>query len=66
MKPNELREKSADELLQLKVKIEGKLMDTRFKKATGQLKDITLIQKLRGNIARIHTILGEKSRQEKA
>ena len=39
MKPNELREKSADELLQVKAKVEGELMDTRFKKATGQLKD---------------------------
>jgi len=66
MKPNELREKSADELLQVKAKVEGELMDTRFKKATGQLKNMTLIRRLKSDIARIHTILGEKSRQGKA
>ncbi|MCD6571479.1 MAG: 50S ribosomal protein L29 [Deltaproteobacteria bacterium] len=66
MKPSELREKSADELLQVKAKIERELMDTRFKDTTGQLKDMTLIQKLKADIARIHTILGEKSRQGKA
>ncbi len=60
MKVKEIREKSAGEISLLKTKLERELMDTRFKKAMSQLKDKTLIGKLRRDIARINTITREK------
>jgi large subunit ribosomal protein L29 len=60
MKVKEIRAKTAGEVSQIKTKLERELMDTRFKKAMGQLKDKTLIGKLRRDIARINTITREK------
>jgi large subunit ribosomal protein L29 len=60
MKVKEIREKSAGEVSELMTKLERDLMDAHFKKATGQLKDKTLIRKLRRDIARINTITREK------
>jgi large subunit ribosomal protein L29 len=60
MKVKEIRDKSATEVSQLKTKLDRDLMEARFKKATGQLKDKTLISKLRRDIARINTITREK------
>jgi len=60
MKAKEIREKPAGEVSQIKAKLVRDLMDARFNKATGQLKDKTLISKLRRDIARINTITREK------
>lgn len=60
MKVKEIREKGASELSQIKAKLERELMDARFEKATGQLKDSSRIGKLRRDIARINTITREK------
>lgn len=60
MKAKEIREKSTAEVSQLRAKLDRDLMDARFQKATGQLKDKTRIAKLRRDIARINTITREK------
>jgi len=60
MKAKEIREKNPSELSQLLQKLERELLDARFQKATGQLKDTARIGKLRRDIARIMTIAREK------
>jgi large subunit ribosomal protein L29 len=60
MKAKEIREKGVAEASQLRTRLERELMDAQFKKATGQLKDKSLIGKLRRDIARINTIIREK------
>jgi len=59
MKVKEVRDKTAQERSQLKVKLTRDLMDSRFKKAMGQLKDRSLMRKLRRDIARVNTIIRE-------
>jgi large subunit ribosomal protein L29 len=60
MKVKEIREKTPQEASQLKEKLTKDLMDARFKKAMGQLKDKSLMRKMRRDIARINTIIREK------
>ena len=60
MKVKEIREKAPQEVTQLKDKLVRDLMDNRFKKAMGQLKDRSVMRKLRRDIARINTIIREK------
>ena len=60
MKVKEIREKSPQEITQLKDKLTRDLIDNRFKKALGQLKDKSLMRKLRRDIARINTVIREK------
>jgi large subunit ribosomal protein L29 len=60
MKVKEIREKTPAEISQLKDKLVKDLMDSRFKKAMGQLKDKSLMRKMRRDIARINTIIREK------
>ena len=60
MKPSKLREKSVQELKDLKEKNKRELMDARFKNAMGQLSDKSILSKLRADVARINTILREK------
>ena len=59
MKVKEIRNKTSEERSQLKVSLTKDLMDARFKKAMGQLKDKSLIRKIRRDIARIDTIIRE-------
>ena len=60
MRAIKVREKSAKELAELKVKSARDLMDAKFKNITGQLNDKSQIKKLRKDIARINTIIKEK------
>lgn len=60
MKPSELREKTVDDLVELRKKMSRQLMDSRFKNITGQLSDNSSLKKIRRDIARINTIIGEK------
>jgi len=60
MKANELREKSAEDLAQLKEKLAKDVMENRFKNSIGQLKDKAVNRKLRRDIARINTIIRER------
>ncbi len=60
MKAKELREKTMDDLTQLKKKFSRDIMDARFKNSMGQLENKSSIRKLRRDIARITTIVQEK------
>ncbi len=60
MKVKDIRNKTLEERSQLRENLTKDLMDARFKRAMGQLKDKSLIRKLRRDIARIDTIIREK------
>jgi large subunit ribosomal protein L29 len=59
MKASKIREKNAQEMIQMREKMKKDLMDARFKNAMGQLSDKSLLVKLRRDVARINTIIRE-------
>jgi len=66
MNANDLRAKSADEL---KMELDGLLREQfnlRMQKGTGQLSRPDQVKKVRRNIARIKTVLTEKSKSGEA
>ncbi|AFG35482.1 MULTISPECIES: 50S ribosomal protein L29 [Fervidobacterium] len=60
MKPVEIRNMSNEELLKLLEEKKRTLMNLRFQNAMGELRDFSLIQKTKRDIARIKTILRER------
>ena len=58
----ELREKSTEELNQELVNAKKELFNLRFQNATNQLENTSRIKEVRKNIARIQTIITEKSK----
>jgi large subunit ribosomal protein L29 len=66
MKANEARgmdvEKIDDEVLKLK----KEQFNLRFQRATGQLENTSRVRQVRRDIARIETVLSEKSKQSAA
>jgi large subunit ribosomal protein L29 len=62
MKPAELREKSLDELHARERELHEKLFKLRFERATGRIENPSMIRQVRKEIARIKTLLGERSR----
>ena len=60
MKAGELRDKTPEELMELRTKLGKELMKTHFSKITGQLKNKNKISSLRKDIARLITILKER------
>lgn len=66
MKASELREKSVDELNTLNAERRRELFDLRFKHYTGQLLDTAGLRKTRRDIARIETILRERTLAQSA
>lgn len=64
MKAKELREKGADELAALEKELRQGLFDQRLKNFTNRLDDTSLVRKARRDIARVRTLLAEKSRQK--
>ncbi len=60
MKVSELREKTVQDLGELKSKLARDLMNNRFRNMTGQLENKSMILKLRRDIARVNTIIREK------
>uniref|UniRef100_A0A7C5Y777 Large ribosomal subunit protein uL29 n=1 Tax=Fervidobacterium nodosum TaxID=2424 RepID=A0A7C5Y777_9BACT len=60
MTPVEIRNMNNDELLKLLEEKKRTLMNLRFQNALGELKDFSLIQKTKRDIARIKTILRER------
>jgi len=60
-KPKELRLKPDVELNQLLSESQKKLRELRFNLASGKVKNVRTIRVLKKDIARILTILGEKS-----
>lgn len=61
MKPNEVREKSDVELTRLVAELEEELFRLRFRQGAGQLKQTTTIRMARRNLARVKTILRERT-----
>jgi large subunit ribosomal protein L29 len=59
MKASKIREKTAQEMIQMREKMKKDLLDARFKNAMGQLSDKSVLVKLRRDVARINTIIRE-------
>jgi len=62
MTTNELRDKSVDELNTRERELREQLFKLRFQRATGRMENPMKIREVRREIARIKTLLGERSR----
>ncbi|MFC2953030.1 50S ribosomal protein L29 [Marinicaulis aureus] len=62
MNASEARDLTADELKDRLLQLKREQFNLRFQKASGQLEKTTRIGEVRKDIARIKTILGEKTR----
>ncbi|HOM74170.1 MAG TPA: 50S ribosomal protein L29 [Fervidobacterium sp.] len=60
MTPVEIRNMTNDELMKLLEEKKRTLMNLRFQNAIGELRDFSLIEKVKRDIARIKTILRER------
>ncbi len=60
LKPNEIREKTKEELQEELKKISADLFKLRMKSASGQLDKPSTISTLRRDLARVKTVLREK------
>jgi large subunit ribosomal protein L29 len=61
MKASDVRSKTADELKDQLVALKKEQFNLRFQRATQQLEKPAQVKKVRRDIARIKTILGEKN-----
>ncbi|NOT40422.1 MAG: 50S ribosomal protein L29 [Alphaproteobacteria bacterium] len=59
---SELRTMTPDQLTDEMVKLKKEQFNLRFQKATGQLEKTARVRIVRRTIAKINTVLGEKSR----
>ena len=66
MKPGDVRAKTADELKQQLEDLSKEAFNLRFQRASGQLENTARVRQVRRDIARIKTILGERSRAAQA
>lgn len=64
MKIAELREQTTEELTEQERDLTRELWKTRMDNHTNQLDDTAKIRRLRRDIARVKTLLGERSRAE--
>jgi large subunit ribosomal protein L29 len=62
MKINELRDKSSDELQTRERELSEQLFKLRFQRATGRMENPSKMGQVRREIARIKTLLSERSR----
>ena len=62
MKITELRDKSNDELQIREKELSEQLFKLRFQRATGRMENPMKIRQVRREIARINTLLNERSR----
>ncbi|MYE00576.1 MAG: 50S ribosomal protein L29 [Alphaproteobacteria bacterium] len=62
MKAIDVRARTVDELTELLEDLQKAAFNLRFQRASGQLENTAEIRKVRRDIARIKTVLGEKSR----
>jgi large subunit ribosomal protein L29 len=60
MKPNEVRELETEDLHVRIAELKEELFNLRFQLATGQLDNHSRIRQVRGDVARIRTILRER------
>ena len=61
MKAKDLRERTTEDLAQLKATMSKDLFSHKMKNFTGQLDDTSLINKTRKDIARIELLLSERA-----
>ncbi|MCA3325468.1 MAG: 50S ribosomal protein L29 [Roseomonas sp.] len=61
-KIGDVRAKSADELNTMLLDLRKEQFNLRFQRATGQLEALGRIRQVRRDIARVKTIIGERSR----
>jgi large subunit ribosomal protein L29 len=61
MKTTDLKTKTPDELTTELVALKREVFNLRFQKASGQLENTARVRAVRRDIARIQTVLGEKS-----
>jgi large subunit ribosomal protein L29 len=62
MKLRELRDKNNDELQMREKELSEQLFKLRFQRATGRIENPMKIRQVKREIARIKTLLGERSR----
>ena len=62
MKTTELRDKSVDELSARERDLNEQLFKLRFQRATGRIENPNKIREVKREIARIKTLLNERSR----
>jgi len=62
MKATEVRDMTSDELKDKLLQLKKEQFNLRFQKASGQLEKTARISEVRRDIARVKTVLGEKSR----
>jgi len=60
-KPADIRAKTADELNDQLLALKKEQFNLRFQKASGQLENTARVRQVRKDIARIKTIMGERS-----
>jgi large subunit ribosomal protein L29 len=63
-KTNELRDKSVNELQTRERELSEQMFKLRFQRATGSLENPSKMRQVRREIARIKTLLKEKSNQD--
>lgn len=61
MKAEDVRAKSEDELKESLIALRKEQFNLRFQRATGQLENTARVRQLRRDIARIKTVLNERS-----
>ncbi len=64
MKTNEIRKMTTDEINTKIKELKSELLDLRMKQATGSLEKTHLIDEKRKTVARLKTILSEKSNEK--
>jgi large subunit ribosomal protein L29 len=66
MKPREMREMDADELVRKKAELKDQLFKLRFQHELGQVENFAKLRMIKKDIARIETILEEMPEKAKA
>jgi large subunit ribosomal protein L29 len=66
VKPDKVREMSADELRTKERELQEQLFRLRFQKSLGQLDNALKIRETRRDIARVKTVLRQKQQQAQA
>jgi len=66
MKPGDLRARTPDELTEQLETLGREIFNLRFQRASGQLENTARVRQVRRDIARIKTVLGERSRRTAA
>lgn len=65
MKPSDVRAKTVDELNDELVNLKKEQFNLRFQRATQQLENTSQVRKVRREIARVKTVLAEKTAEAK-